>query len=84
VINQTQGHDVATFDVGNNNRAAFGLGPTTNTSLTVMDLLLAAEARSRKGLLYDLDGDGKISSFEKSLRGMANTVFTAVNEQGDV
>ena len=40
-------------------------------------------ARTRNGLLFDVDGSGGISSFEKSLRDMANAVFTAINEQGD-
>ena len=52
--------------------------------MTVLDILLAADARSRNGSLYDLDGSGTISSSERSLRVMANTVFTALNQQGDI
>jgi hypothetical protein len=52
------------------------------TSLSVMDLLLAVNARSHNGLLYDQNGDGQISSSEAGLRTMANDVFSAINEAG--
>ena len=55
-----------------------------NTSLSVMDLLLAVNARSHNGLLYDLNGDGLISSSEASLRTMANDLFSAINEAGGI
>ena len=77
------GVGTATFDVGTSNRTAFGLSPTDSTVMAVLDILLATDARARNGLLYDLDGSGIISSFERSLRVMANNVFTAINEQGD-
>ncbi len=44
-----------TFNVGSNG-AAFGVA--NNSNVTVLDLLLAVNSRSRNGLLYDLDGDG--------------------------
>ena len=78
------GVGAATFDVGCANRAAFGLSATDCTVRTVLDLLLAADARSRNGVLDDLDGSGTISSSERSLRVMANNVFTAINEHGDL
>jgi hypothetical protein len=77
------GVGAATFDVGAANRAAFGLAPTDSTVRTVLDLLLAVDARSRNGVLYDLDGSGTISGCERSLRVIANDVFTAINQQGD-
>lgn len=78
------GLGTATFDVGDANRAAFGLSPTDGTVLTVLDVLRATDTLSRDGVLYDEDGSGVISSFEKELRQMANSVFTAINEQGDI
>ena len=54
------------------------------TVRTVLDLLLATNAKSRNGVLYDVDGSGAISSLEKTLREMANSVFAAINEQGDI
>jgi hypothetical protein len=39
----TGGLGAATFDVGESNRAAFGLSPTASTLMTVLDILLAAE-----------------------------------------
>jgi hypothetical protein len=71
-----------TFNVGTSG-AAFGVA--NNTSVTVLDLLLAANSRSRKGLLYDLDGNGKANNpLETSYRTMANDVFSAINEAGDI
>jgi hypothetical protein len=76
-----QGAGYATFNVGSNG-AAFGVA--SNTTMTVLDILLAANARTRNGLLYDLDSSGTISSQELALREMANQVFTGINEQGDI
>ena len=70
-----------TINVGSNG-AAFGV--TDNSDVSVMDLLLATNARSVSGLLFDLDGDDDIDEFEKVFRTMANEVFTAINEQGDI
>src|SRR5439155_14928236 len=50
-----------TFNVGNNG-AAFGAA--NNSSLSVIDLLLAVNARSHHGLLDDQDRDGQISGAE--------------------
>jgi len=38
------------------NGAAFGAA--SSSAVSVMDLLLAVNSRSRNGLLYDLDSDG--------------------------
>jgi hypothetical protein len=78
-----EGLGAATFDIGAANRAAFGLSPTTNTIIPVLDILLAVDARSRHGVLYDLDGSGTISKPERTLRDMANDVFTAITRRGE-
>jgi hypothetical protein len=70
-----------TFNVGSNG-AAFGVA--NNTTATVMDLLLAVDARSTNGVLYDLNGNGQISTSEAASRTMANDLFTAINEAGDI
>jgi hypothetical protein len=70
-----------TFDVGANG-AAFG--EANNTTVSVIDLLLAVNACSHNGLLYDLDGNGRIDSSEVDYRSMANVVFSAINEAGDI
>lgn len=70
------------FNVGSNG-AAFGVA--NNTSVSVLDLLLAVNSRSRNGLLYDLDDDGDANdTLETSYRTMANNVFSAINEAGDI
>src|SRR5437762_11100534 len=70
-----------TFNVGSNG-AAFGVA--NNSSLSVMDLLLAANARAHDGLLYDLNGNGRIDGSEAGYRSMANDLFAAINEAGDI
>ncbi len=34
--------------------------------------------------IYDCDGDGEISADEAALRAMANTIYSSINEEGDV
>jgi hypothetical protein len=75
------GVGAATFNVGNNG-AAFGVA--NGSFVSVMDLLLAVNARSHNGLLYDQNGDGVISVDEAGLRTLANSVFGAINESGGV
>ena len=70
-----------TFNVGSRG-AAFGVA--NNSSVSVMDLLLAVNARSHNGLLYDMNGDGQISNSEVSLRTIANDLFSAINEAGGI
>ena len=71
-----------TFNVGGSG-AAFGVA--ANSQVGVLDLLLAVNSRSRNGLLYDLDGDGDATDAqETSYRTMANNVFSAINEAGDI
>jgi len=52
--------------------------------LTVMDILKKTNDRAKKGILWDTDGNGAISSAEQTLRNLANGVFTAINEKGDI
>jgi hypothetical protein len=71
-----------TFNVGCNG-AAFGVA--NNSQVAVLDLLLAVNSRSRNGLLYDLDGDGDATDSQETLyRTMANDVFSAINQAGDI
>jgi hypothetical protein len=54
------------------------------TSVSVLDLLLAVNERSRSGLLYDADGSGTISDAERALRAQADDVFASLNELGGI
>ncbi|MCC7419369.1 MAG: hypothetical protein IT428_03715 [Planctomycetaceae bacterium] len=72
----------ALFNVGANG-AAFGVA--NGSDVRVMDLLLAVNARSRRGRLFDMNGDGDtIDPKETEYRVMANVVFSAINEEGDI
>ena len=62
----------ATFNVGSNG-AAFGVAD--NTAMTVMDLLLAADAQAVNGVLYN----GNTTK-----RNKANNVFSAINQAGGI
>ena len=74
------GIGVSTFNVGDSGEA---FGVADNSSMTVLDLLLATNARSANGVLYDLDGDSDDDT-ESLLRTLANDVFGAINETGGV
>ena len=78
------GVGVATFDVGSQNRDAFGLSASDSTVLTVLDALLATNRLTNGGILYDLNSDGSISMYEQVLRTMANVVYSAINEGGQI
>jgi hypothetical protein len=70
------------FNVGNNG-AAFGVA--NGDSIAVIDLLLAVNARTRNGLLFDdTDSPGTIDALERQFREMADQVFRGINEQGDI
>jgi hypothetical protein len=60
----------ATVNVGPNG-AAFGVA--NNTVMTVLDVLLAADAQAVDGVLYNGD---------TTKRNQANTVFNAINQAG--
>jgi hypothetical protein len=62
----------ATFNVGTNG-AAFGV--PDNTTMTVLDLLRAADAQTVNGVLYNGD---------TAQRKEANTVFNAINALGGI
>ena len=51
----------------------------------MLDLLFATNARSKNGLLYDVDEDGDANDLlESLLRTLANDVYSAINEQGGI
>ena len=62
----------STYNVGSNGAA---LGVADNTTMTVMDLLLAVDAQAVNGVLYDGN---------TARRNMANNVFSAINQAGGV
>ena len=66
------GVGIATFNVGTSG-VAFGV--TNYTRVSVLDLLLATDSRSSDDVLYDYD---------IKLRTLANTIYTAINESGDI
>jgi hypothetical protein len=66
------GVGTATVNVGGNGNA---FGVSNNTTLTVMDLLLATNDQAVDGVLYNGFGIG---------RAEANNVYSAVNEAGKI
>jgi SdrD B-like protein/cadherin domain-containing protein len=71
------------------NGAAFDVAD--DTDLTIMQLLLATNSMtdlpdgiSGFAHIYDRNGDGEIDSAEALLRTLANDVYSAINEQGDI
>jgi hypothetical protein len=73
-----------TFDVGDSG-VAFGVA--NDSQVRIIDLLLATDAKSADGLLYDdLDqdgiGDGTIDDEEELMRILANDLYSAINELG--
>src|SRR5262249_16691842 len=60
----------ATHNVGTHGAAC---GVADNTTMTVMDILLAADSRAVNGVLYNGDA---------AKRNQANNVFNAINEAG--
>lgn len=62
----------ATYNVGSNGLA---FSVANNTTMTVMDLLLATDAATVNGALY---------SGDTLLRNMANSVYDAINNLGDI
>ena len=62
----------STYNVGTSG-AAFGVAD--NTVMTVMDILLAADAQAVNGVLYNGDA---------TRRNQANNVFSAINQAGGI
>ena len=73
----TYGVGERTFNVGN---VGADFGVANNSNVSVIDLLLAVNARSHNGLLYDVNGDGQFSTAEAGYRSMALDVFADINE----
>ncbi len=69
------------FNVGDDGDA---FGVASGSDVAILDLLLATNSRTVGGLLYDIDGSGSTDSWETSLRTMANDVYSAICEQGDI
>ena len=66
------GVGTATVNVGSNGDA---FGVANNTSLTVMDLLLATDAQAVKGVLY---------GGNTAKRSEANAIYSALNQAGNI
>ena len=72
----------STFDVGDSGEA---FDVADNTELAVLELLFATNDNSLAGVLYDIDGDGDADDdWETLLRTLANDLFSAINEAGDI
>lgn len=69
----------STFNAGDSGEA---FGVDDNSELKVIDLLLATDAMSHEGLLYDLDQGGQIDEEEETLRVLADDVFSQINDSG--
>ena len=52
--------------------------------MIVMDILLATDAQTVDGVLYDLDGDGVTEGYESLLRQLASEVYSAICEAGNI
>ncbi|MGE0760126.1 MAG: SdrD B-like domain-containing protein, partial [Pirellulaceae bacterium] len=78
------GTGVATIRVGLRG-IAFGLGLSLHSTATVLDLLLAVDAQSSAGRMYDLNEDGDADDLLDSVaRTLAYDVFACINEAGDI
>jgi hypothetical protein len=75
------GVGMKTYNVGSSG-AAFGVA--NNASVSVLDLLLAVNARTKQGAaIFDLTGNG-LDTTEIGYRVMANDVFSAINGLGGI
>ena len=76
------GVGVNTFNVGDGGEA---FGVADNSDIAILDLLFATNDFSVNGILYDMDGDGDADDdLETILRMLANDVYSAINEAGDI
>ncbi len=57
--------------------AAFGIND--NTVMTITELLSRANARARKGTLWDANADGSLNSAETILRNQVYSLFETIN-----
>ena len=69
------------FNIGDSGDA---FGVANDTDVAVLDILLATNTTTVNGILYDLDGDAAINTVEQALRAMANEVYNAVYEEGNI
>ena len=60
----------------------FGTGAAS--VMSVMDILHGTDERSSNGNVFEDDGDGEIEADEALMRVLANELFTAINESGDI
>ena len=70
------GLGAATVNVGANG-AAFGVN--NNTVLTITELLSRANVRARKGLVWDANANGSLSTAESVLRSQISSLFVTIN-----
>jgi hypothetical protein len=76
------GVGTSTFNVGDAGQA---FDVADHAEMAVLDLLLATNDNSLNGVLYDLDHDGDADDdLESLLRLLANDLYSAINESGDI
>ena len=75
------GTSAATYNVGCDGTA---FNVANNSILSIMAILQDTNNQTKKGILWDLNGNGSISSAEQALRNLANDLFTDINETGDI
>ncbi len=76
------GTGAATFNVGN---AGVALGVENGSILTVREILDRTNDFAWQGILWDLNQNGKVNTGEEQdMRNLANELFTAINETGDI
>ena len=75
------GTGAATFNIGDAG-AAFNVAD--NTTMTILAILQQTNQQTKKGILWDLNGNGSISCAEQVLRSLANDLFTDINETGHI
>ena len=73
----TAGLGAATANVGVNG-AAFGIN--NNTVMTIAELLSRTNARARKGLLWDANGDASWNTAESILRDQVFALFESIDD----
>ncbi|MFC1597391.1 tandem-95 repeat protein [Planctomycetota bacterium] len=63
-----------------------GLTPVMDAAgnVAILDILLMTNEKAAQGLLFDADQSGSISTFELTLRTLANDLYTAINEGSDI
>ena len=66
--------------------AATLFGAGTPSSLTVLEILVNTDENSSDGVIFEDpdDGNSEIDLWEAALRSLANDLFTAINEGGDI